>query len=169
MPPPAILDPSSLKFDQVLADREEIMRANPQRHEFQLLDAIIYRDDERGIIAGYHDVKPDAFWVRGHIPGRPLLPGVLMIEVAAQLCSYMHHSKVGGEAFLGFAGVEGVKFRGAVVPPSRLVLILQGKSIKPRRVICYAQGFVGDTMVFEGARSPEWSSDAWYPADSFPN
>jgi 3-hydroxyacyl-[acyl-carrier-protein] dehydratase len=149
MPPPVILPPAELDLAQIIADRDEIMRFNPQRHEFQLLDAVFYQDIERGIIAGFHDIRDDAFWVRGHIPGRPIFPGVLMIESAAQLCSYMYSRVVGPSGFLGFAGVDGVKFRGAVTPPSRFVIIGQAKSIKVRRMICYMQGFVGDEMVFE--------------------
>src|SRR5262245_25003676 len=150
MPPPVILPPAELDLTRVVADREAISRFNPQRYEFQLLDAVVLVDRERHILAGYHDVRADAFWVRGHIPGRPLLPGVLMIEAAAQLCSYLYASEFGDSGFLGFAGVDGVKFRGAITPPARLVLIGQAKSIKPRRMICYLQGFVGDEMVFEG-------------------
>jgi len=150
MPPPVILDPSALDFSHLIADREEIMRVNPHRHEFALLDGIVYCDVERGIFAGYHDVRTDAFWVRGHIPGRPLFPGVLMIEVAAQLASYFTHRLLGQKGFIGFAGVDQVKFRDTVSPPARFVIIGRRKSIKPRRTLCAMQGFVGSTMVFEG-------------------
>lgn len=150
MPPPVILPPSQIDMTNIIADREAIRRFNPQRHEFELLDGVLLVDRERSIIAGYHDIREDGFWVRGHIPGRPLFPGVLMIETAAQLCSYMFSSTFNDNRFLGFAGVDGVKFRGAITPPARLVIIGQVNSIKPRRMICYLQGFVGDEMVFEG-------------------
>lgn len=150
MPPPVILPPSQIDLTRVLADRETIRRFNPQRHEFERLDAVVFLDLERRILAGYHDIREDDFWVRGHIPGRPLFPGVLMIESAAQLCSFMYSSTFGDNRFLGFAGVDGVKFRGAVTPPARFVVIGHAKSIKPRRMVCYLQGFVGDEMVFEG-------------------
>ena len=45
--------------------------------------------DHNGKIVGYKDVREDEFWVEGHIPGRPLLPGVIMIEAAAQLASFL--------------------------------------------------------------------------------
>lgn len=150
MPPAAIIDPSSIDCSKVIADREAITRANPQRHEFQLLDAIVHADVPALTFAGFYDVKPDAWWCRGHIPGRPLFPGVLMIESAAQLASYLTHQKFPDLGFLGFAGVDGVKFRGAVVPPSRFLIIGRATSVKPRRVICEAQGFVENQMVFEG-------------------
>ena len=149
MPPPVILLPAQLDLTGVDADRVAIARFNPQRHEFQMLDAVVLLDTERMFIAGYHDVREDAFWVRGHIPGRPLFPGALMIESAAQLCSYAYAKVSGSQAFLGFAGVDGVKFRGAVTPPNRFVIIGHVKSIKTRRMISYMQGFVGEEMVFE--------------------
>jgi 3-hydroxyacyl-[acyl-carrier-protein] dehydratase len=149
MPPPIILDPATLDYEHPLADKAEIQRINPHRHEFALLDAIVYCDSEKEVFAGYHDVRADAWWVRGHIPGRPLFPGVLMIETAAQLASFMTHYILGFEGFIGFAGVDNVKFRGAVKPPCRFVIVGRGKNVKRRRTVCECQGFVGDTMVFE--------------------
>jgi 3-hydroxyacyl-[acyl-carrier-protein] dehydratase len=150
MPPPASLDPAKLDFSQLLADRAAIERVNPHRFEFALLDGVVHLDIAQGIYAGYHDVREDAFWVRGHVPGRPLLPGVLMIEAAAQLASYLYHRLFPDLGFLGFAGVDDVKFRGVVAPPCRLVILGRGLQMKPRRMICASQGFVGATMVFEG-------------------
>lgn len=150
MPPPVLLSPSELDFTHVVADRAAIQRFNQQRHEFALLDGIVLYDVERNLVAGYHDIRSDAWWVRGHIPGRPLFPGVLMIEVAAQLASYVFGRLFGDGRFLGFLGVDGVKFRGAVEPPCRLVMIGTAKLIKPRRLVLATQGFVGDAMVFEG-------------------
>ena len=46
------------------------------------------RSNEKSQILGYKDVTDNEFWIRGHIPGRPLMPGVIMIEAAAQLCSF---------------------------------------------------------------------------------
>lgn len=150
MPPPAILDPSTLDFSRLIVGRDEIMQINPHRHEFALLDGIVHCDKENGIFAGFHNVREDAFWVRGHIPGRPLFPGVLMIEVAAQLASYLTHTILGERGFIGFAGVDKVKFRDVVTPPARFVVIGLGKMVKRRRTVCQTQGFVGTTMVFEG-------------------
>ena len=109
MPPPAIIDPSTLDFSQLIADRDEIMRLNPHRHEFRLLDGVVFCDLEKRLFAGFHDVREDAFWARGHVPGRPLFPGVLMIEAAAQLASFMTHYILGDERFI--VTVRGVGYR----------------------------------------------------------
>ncbi len=150
MPPPVILDPLSLDFEHPLARVLEIEAVNPHRYEFRLLDGVLLVDLERGLIAGYHDVRSDAFWVRGHIPGRPLMPGVLMIEASAQLASFAYHKAFPERGFLGFGGADAVKVRGASQPPGRLVIIGRAKELRPKRMICDMQGFVGDTMVFEG-------------------
>lgn len=150
MPPPLILDPARLDLSCLVADVAEIERTNPHRHEFRLLDGVVYLDIEQAICAGYYDVRPDAFWVRGHIPGRPLLPGVLMIEAAAQLSSFAYQKVAKTGRFMGFTGVDNVKFRGVVQPPCRLVIVAHGVQMKPRRMICETQAFVDGTMVYEG-------------------
>ena len=88
MPPPPHLDLSQVDLGRVLADHEAIRKVNPQRFEMEQLTAIVHADPAAHLIVGYKDVGTDEFWVRGHMPGYPLLPGVLMCEAAAQLCSY---------------------------------------------------------------------------------
>lgn len=150
MPPQPIIDLSKVDLNHVIATRDDIEKMNAQRFEMSQLDAIVYLDEAAQILVGYKDVRADEFWVRGHIPGRPLMPGVLMIEAAAQLVSYyvMRTTKING--FVGFGGVDGVKFRDTVVPGDRLVLVTQVVDSRPRRIICSTQGFVGSKMVFEG-------------------
>ena len=72
MPPKQLLDLSQVDTSKVIASREGIYNWNPHRYEFQMLDGIVHVDYPNGLIAGYRDVRADEFWVRGHIPGRPL-------------------------------------------------------------------------------------------------
>jgi 3-hydroxyacyl-[acyl-carrier-protein] dehydratase len=149
MPPELHCDPSQLNFNQVLAGRKEIERVNPQRFEMEQLTAIVHQDTTQHLVAGYKDVSADEFWVRGHMPDYPLMPGVLMCEAAAQLCSYyiMTSGLMQGD-FLGFGGMENVRFRGPVRPGDRLILIGKGIKMNRRQCIFNVQGFVGSTMVF---------------------
>ncbi len=149
MPPELHIDPSQLDLSRVLAGRNEIERVNPQRFEMEQLTAIVHMDTEQNLIAGYKEVTEDEFWVRGHMPDYPLMPGVLMCEAAAQLCSYyiMVNGLMQGD-FLGFGGMENVRFRGPVRPGDRLVLIGKGIKMHRRQCIFNVQGFVGPTMVF---------------------
>jgi 3-hydroxyacyl-[acyl-carrier-protein] dehydratase len=149
MPPTPILDPAELDFANLVADAAAVEAVNPHRHEFRLLDGVVLFDPVREVYAGFHDIREDAFWVRGHIPGRPIFPGVLMIEAAAQLASYATHQWLPDIGFLGFAGVDDVKFRGMIEPPARLVMVGRRVDLRRRRVVSDMQGFVGSTMVFE--------------------
>jgi 3-hydroxyacyl-[acyl-carrier-protein] dehydratase len=150
MPPEAILDPASLDLGRVIADREAIRKLNPQRFEMEQLDAIVLFEPENHRIIGYKDVRADEFWVRGHMPGMPLLPGVLMCEAAAQLCSYyiMTQNLMGEGNIVGFGGLENVRFRAAVRPGDRLVMIAQGIKLHRRQSLFTVQGFVGPNMAF---------------------
>jgi 3-hydroxyacyl-[acyl-carrier-protein] dehydratase len=151
MPPEAHFDLARLDLSTIVADQEAIRRVNPQRFEMEHLDAVTFIDREVPLIIGYKDVRADEFWVRGHMPGFPLLPGVLMCEAGAQLCAFLTHymGMIQGD-FMGFGGMENVRFRGMVHVGDRLVLIAKGIRMKPRQTVCNVQGFVGTTMVFHG-------------------
>jgi len=137
MPPEVNFDPSRLDLGHVVADREAIRSVIPQRFEMEQLTAIVYVDTEAKVIAGYKDVSPDEFWVRGHMPGTPLLPGVLMCEAAAQLSSYyiVKYSGLLSGDFIGFGGLENVRFRAPVRPGDRLVLVAKGVKLRRRQSI----------------------------------
>jgi 3-hydroxyacyl-[acyl-carrier-protein] dehydratase len=148
-----ILDPTQIDFSHCVADADEIRRYNPQRFEMEQLTAIVFDDAKRMICAGYKDITEKEFWVRGHMPGMPLMPGVLMCEAAAQLCSYYAHKhKLLGECkVVGFGGMEDVRFRDPVRPGDRLVVVC--KMLKVRAgaiIICRFEEFVGSTMVADG-------------------
>ena len=152
MPKDLILDPAEYDCGRVIADLDEIRKYNRQRFEMERLTAIVYADPERKICAGYHDETEQEFWVRGHMPGKPLLPGVLMLETAAQLCSYFAVKyDLLGTKLVGFGGLDEVKFRDPVHPGQRLVMVCE--LLKLRRgamVVCHFQGLVGERLVCEG-------------------
>ena len=151
MPPKAHFDLATIDPAHVLADKEAIRKILPQRFEMEHLDAIVHLDASAGLVVGYKDVRHDEFWVRGHMPGYPLLPGVLMCEAGAQLVSYYaitQHIMAGD--FLGFGGLENVRFRSPVHPGCRLYLAGRVLKIHRRQTTFNVQGFVGETMVFEG-------------------
>ena len=146
------IDLSTLDFNNVIADREEINKYNEQRFEMQQLDGILYQNEETGIAVGYKDITNDEFWIRGHVPGAPLMPGVLMCESAAQLCSYFSQ-KLGmtdENHIIGFAGIDEVRFRGVVIPGDKLIIMI--KRVKMNRLLlsCDFQCFVNNQLVCHG-------------------
>jgi 3-hydroxyacyl-[acyl-carrier-protein] dehydratase len=151
MPPVALVDPATIDTTRVLVDRDGICQANPQRFEMLQLTAIVAIDPEQHLIIGYKDVLPDEFWVRGHMPDYPLMPGVLICEAAAQLSSYYCHSiKLVEDGFLGFGGMDDVRFRGQVRPGDRLVMVSKAIRVNRRQTVFETQGFVDANMVYHG-------------------
>jgi 3-hydroxyacyl-[acyl-carrier-protein] dehydratase len=147
-----IIDLDTLDLDRVVADQDEIRKYNPQRFEMEQINAVVLEDTERAICVGYKDVRSNEFWVAGHMPDMPLLPGVLICEAAAQLASYftLKYDLLGAK-IVGLGGIEDVRIRGRVVPGDRLVLALQ--QVRVRRgalIVCRFEGFVENSLVAEG-------------------
>lgn len=149
MPPQFLFDLSGIDLNSVIFDQEEIRKTNPQRGDMEHLNGIVHVDAAHGRVIGYKDVRANEFWVEGHIPGRPLFPGVLMIEAAAQVASFYTKRFVGWEGFIGFGGVEECKFRQQVTPGCRLYLLAELQWNRHRRIRCNVQGLVDNSIVFE--------------------
>ena len=147
---PLIIDFCEFDLNHVVSDIDEIRRYNPQRFEMEQLTAIVFEDHDRAICVGYKDLKPDEFWARGHMPGMPLMPGVIMCEAAAQLSSYYAVKNNLMDGMMGFGGMEDIRFRGLVRPGDRLVIVT--RLLKARRTIitCEFQSFVDQNLVCEG-------------------
>lgn len=146
-----IIDFSEYDLDHVVANTEDIRRHNPQRFEMEQLTAICFEDSNRGICVGYKDITPDEFWCRGHMPGMPLMPGVIMCEAAAQLSSYyIHRYKLMEADVVGFGGLEDVRFRGVVRPGDRFVIVSHLLKVRRAFMTCEFQCFVNQNLVCEG-------------------
>ncbi|MEM9351925.1 MAG: 3-hydroxyacyl-ACP dehydratase FabZ family protein [Planctomycetota bacterium] len=164
-----IVDPTQLDFDSPVADAAAIRKVNPQRDHMEQLTAILWIDQQSQTCVGYKDITDEEFWVSGHMPGAPLMPGVVMCEAAAQVCSYYAHS-VGllGDGIVGFGGLEGVRFRGIVRPGDRLVIATKVRQTRRHRMAVWAfQGFVGESIACEGeVRGVQLPKDALAPGSN---
>jgi 3-hydroxyacyl-[acyl-carrier-protein] dehydratase len=149
MPPSLVVDLDSIDLEHILMGPEEIRKYNPHRYEMEQLSGVLHLDRDAGRIVAFKEVRDDEFWVRGHIPGRPLLPGVLMVEAAAQMCSLYYKVVQEDSRFLGFGGMDGVKFRGQVAPGDRLILLGRVREIRSRRACFDTQGIVNGHLVME--------------------
>ena len=72
MPKPPIVDPATIDLTLIEYGFEAIRECNQQRYEMEQLTAVVRLDLEKRLIIAYKDLTENEFWVRGHIPGRPL-------------------------------------------------------------------------------------------------
>ena len=149
MPSELLFDISSVNLSDVVVTPEEVGQLNPQAGDMRHLNHLIWKNDENTMALGVKYVNEDEFWVPGHIPGRPLLPGVIMIEAAAQLSSVLYKLKCKEDRFLGFTRCDDTIFRGQVVPGDTFYLLAKEISFKKRRFISATQGMVDGKLVFE--------------------
>jgi 3-hydroxyacyl-[acyl-carrier-protein] dehydratase len=149
LPPPLLYDLSHVDLDRVVITQEEIYQALPQRHEFIQLHGIIHTDRDAGVVVAYRDISADEWWAKAHVPGAPVFPGVLMLETAAQLAAFWTSYYADFSGFVAFGGVDKCKFRDAVIPPARIVIISKMVEARPRRIAADCQALMNDRLIFE--------------------
>jgi 3-hydroxyacyl-[acyl-carrier-protein] dehydratase len=147
-----LVDISNIDFSRPVATLDEIRKYNPQRHEMEQLSAVVYVDETQYLSVGYKDTTVNDFWVRGHFPDLAIMPGVVMLEAIAQLCSFVtqRYDLLGAE-IVGFGGLEDVRFRDVVFPGDRFVVLSKlEKARRGRMIVCKFQGAVDGRLCIEG-------------------
>jgi len=155
MSAPLLEDPLSLAHVEPLASGSDLDRILPQVNRFRMAEGILLSDPKKGVTVGYRDIRADDWWADDHVPGRPLFPGVLQCELAAQIASYdmlsnRFDAQTDSDLFVGLGGLEAVRFRAPVVPGCRLVMAVFLKRARHNLCRYVCQGYVGEEMVFEG-------------------
>jgi 3-hydroxyacyl-[acyl-carrier-protein] dehydratase len=119
----------------------------PHREPFILIDRIT-ENVSLNFTVSEHDVRESAFWVPGHFPGNPVMPGVLMVEAMAQtgavniLTMPEYNGKIGY-----FSSIQDVKFKRKVVPGD--ILVIKATYLSQRAAFFFFEGeaFVNDQLV----------------------
>lgn len=144
-----ILNLDAADLSRVVVSKDEIARVNPHRGPIVQLDGILWHDEGYTCAIGYKDVREDEFWVDGHFPGNPVMPGVLMVEAGAQVTSFLFYSRKGAPCVAGFTRIEDTVFRGKVRPGDRLMILSKEIKYRPRIFISALQGLVDGKIAFE--------------------
>ncbi|MDD2269657.1 MAG: 3-hydroxyacyl-ACP dehydratase FabZ [Eubacteriales bacterium] len=97
--------------------REEIKNILPHREPMLLVDEAEVRED--GKAYGSYTVRGDEYFLQGHFPGNPIVPGVIQCEMAAQTCCVLLGEKLKGKTPL-FSGINKVKFKTPVRPGDKI-------------------------------------------------
>ncbi len=147
-----LVDLSTLDLSKDVMAEEELRSYIPHRHEFQMIDGICHLDLDAGLVVGYKEWDSEPWWARGHIPGRAIMPGVLMAESCAQVSTIlMKQTGVWSkDDFIGLAGLDKVRFRGLVTPPARIHYVSQvGRRSGSRMAKYPAQAFHAGKLVLD--------------------
>ena len=151
MPAAPLIDFDRIDLSRTVVPLAELRTVCQQRGRLEMLDGLLHFAAGSDLAVGFKDLGRDAWWAADHVPGRPIFPGVLMIEGAAQLCTYdfVHRRPDLAGAFVGYGGVDAVRFRGIVEPPARIIWAGAPKRLRKTMFTYEAQAFVERKLVFE--------------------
>ncbi len=95
--------------------KEEIKNILPHGERMLLVDEVDLNED--GSATGYYKVKGDEFFLQGHFPGNPIVPGVIQCEMMAQSACIMFADKMKeGDVLPVYTGLDKIRFRGMIRP-----------------------------------------------------
>jgi 3-hydroxyacyl-[acyl-carrier-protein] dehydratase len=115
-------------------DKEEIKKIIPHREPMLLVDWAQANDENTSM--GRYTVRGDEFFLQGHFPGNPVVPGVILCEILAQSGSVIVANKIRG-ATPYFTGIKEAKFKRKVIPGDTLEV--ECKIIRERKPFYFAQ------------------------------
>ena len=131
---------------------EEIQRILPHRYPFLLVDRIIALELGKRIV-GLKNVTINEPYFQGHFPGRPIMPGVLIVEALAQvggILALLSNPENLGNPSVFLMGLDKVRFRQPVVPGDQLRLEVTTLRGGNKFWKMHGKAFVNDTLVTEG-------------------
>lgn len=130
-------------------DINDIQRILPHRYPFLLIDRILELEEDKRAVGIKNVTINDEFFL-GHFPGRPVMPGVLIIEAMAQVVGVLMLSKPGNHGKLAyFMSLDNAKFRKTVVPGDQLRLEVEIIKLKSKTGQARAQALVEGKVVAE--------------------
>lgn len=140
---------SKIDMSKRLFSADEIAMYIPHRFDMAMLDWIIWESQDKKEGLALKTVTGREFWVPGHFPGGPIMPGVLLIETGAQLASFLVNRSQRTKAEILMLKIEKAKFYKPITPGVQLLILC--RIIKQKRNIfcCELQGLINETIAFE--------------------
>lgn len=128
----------------------EILRSIPHRYPFLLVDRILELEKGKRIVALKNVTMNEPFF-QGHFPGAPVMPGVLIVEAMAQAGAVLFLSEIEDRdsKLIYFTGIDGARFRRAVVPGDQLVLKVEVLQLRSRACKMKGEARVNDQLACE--------------------
>jgi 3-hydroxyacyl-[acyl-carrier-protein] dehydratase len=145
-----LFDLGAIDLTERRYSRADIEKLNPHRGEMALLDWVIWTTPDYKQGVALKQIRDTEFWVPGHFPGKAMLPGVLMVEAAAQLACFLYNVRRPEPKVVAFLRIENASFRNPVVPGDDLYVLCSEVKFGSRRFVSDIQGIVGDKIAFEG-------------------
>ena len=108
-------------------NKDEIMRVLPHRENMLLLDDA---ESLEGGAVGHYTVRGDEFFLKGHFPGNPIVPGVILCEILAQSACVLLKEVIREGQLAVYTGLNNVKFRSSVKPGDRIETCCRVKRVK---------------------------------------
>jgi beta-hydroxyacyl-ACP dehydratase FabZ len=113
-----------------MLDIIEIQKILPHRYPFLYVDRVLEIEPGKRLVA-IKNVTFDEHFFQGHFPGKPIMPGVLIVEAMAQASGILVHKTVeSDDNMVYFMSIDKVKFRKPVVPGDQLVLEVQPLQVR---------------------------------------
>ena len=130
-------------------NREQLEQVMPHRDPMLLIDKSVTTPDG---VESYYTVPADPYYTRGHFPGNPIVPGVILCEIMAQGSVLLFHERLHDHLAL-YAGMDKVRFKKTVRPGDKITVRSTINKCRGQFISVDATAYVADEICAQGQLS----------------